>query len=159
MTETLILKLITGELIIGEVELIENKQAYLIKCPLDIFFKRYDADSHDHAIISLFPWLPKEFILNDSVVLNINQISYINNPSILFVELYQKASILFQKKWHVMQQAIDEQIKFIIQQHDYLMNDTSTEEDILEEEMLEDINEAIDEYLKRNIDKANKVIH
>lgn len=157
MSDILIFRLTTSELIVGEAKLLEKNKGYLIKNPLDIFFKRYP---DGNAGISLYPWLPKEIILNDTVVIEHNQICYVNTPSFLFIELYNKVCLYLQKKYYNIQESVDYQLTKIIDGYDQLLNKDEEEKQIeSSEEDYEKEYEEILEYLKDNKNKIKKNIH
>lgn len=158
MSDILIFRLNTNDLIIGEAKILENNKGYLIKNPLDIFFKRYQ---DGNAGISLYPWLPKEIILNDTVVIESSQICFVNTPSALFVELYQKVSLYLQKKYYDVQESVDLQLLKIIDGYDRLLK--KDEEEIKSEEYTADDYEKeyeeVLEYLKDIKKSIKKNIH
>lgn len=159
MSDILIFRLNNNELIIGEAKLLENNRGYLIKNPLDIFFKRYQ---DGNAGISLYPWLPKEIILNDTVVIDNNQICFVNTPSALFVELYEKVSLYLQKKYYDVQESVELQLLKIIDGYDQLLKKEEIGEVKSEEYTEEDYEkeyEEVLEYLKNMKNGIKKNIH
>lgn len=157
MSDILIFRLTTSELIVGEAKLLEKNKGYLIKNPLDIFFKRYP---DGNAGISLYPWLPKEIILNDTVVIEHNQICYVNTPSLLFIEMYNKVCLYLQKRYYDVQESVDYQLNKIIDGYDRLLTKDYKEEKIeVSEEDYEKEYEEILEYLKDTKKNIKKNIH
>lgn len=159
MSDILIFRLTTNELIVGEAKLLEKNKGYLIKNPLDIFFKRYP---DGNAGISLYPWLPREIILNDTVVIEHNQICYVNTPSLLFIEMYNKVCLYLQKRYYDVQESVDYQLNKIIDGYDRLLKKDESEEIKANEYTDEDYEkeyEEILEYLKDVKKSVKKNIH
>jgi len=137
--EIKIIRLNTGEDIIGTCLFDDDNDVFLIECPMKVIISR--VTDFGKTMLIMMPWLPLEIIEDNFASIDLNDVITIINPKKDFIEYYYST----------------------VEKYDLLMEKTKQEgssffeDELDEDEELDD--DALEEMLQVIKDRKDKSIH
>lgn len=148
MSNILIFKLVTGEIVTADSTYNKKDGTYFLENPLEVYFKR---TSSGGSMIGLYPWLIKEVILANNCIIEENKVLSISHPTAKFAEYYDVMNVIFDKKNHP--ELLEKQLDEIIEHYKNFDHDKEDVVDMYEEYEEEEIE------IPKNTRSRNKNIH
>ena len=137
--EVKIIRLVTGEDIVGSCLFDDDDSAFLIECPMKVVISR--AGEFDKTMLIMMPWLPLEIIEDNIASISYQDVITMVNPKEDFIEYYQSTVDRYD--------ALLEKSK---QEGSTFENEFDDEEEELDDETIEQMLESIKE-------RKNKSLH